>query len=423
MRMYNLFPPLAGPVDQWRSHFERIVDLKFDWVFLNPIQKPGHSGSLYSIADYFDFNPRFCNGETKEAREAQMRATVKAAQEKGLKLMVDLVVNHCASDSALIHEHPQWFRHENGQVAHPFCVEANGQRTVWHDLAQFDHEHTSDRDGLFRYCMKIVDYLLDLGFQGFRCDAAYQLPRDFWQRMIGEVKARRSDVVFAAETLGCTPDQTRETAEAGFDYVFNSSKWWDFRSNWLMAQYNLIRETAPSISFPESHDTPRLCEELNGNVKGMKQRYLFAAFFSSGVMMPMGFEYGLRERLHVVHTSPEHWHTETGIDLTRFIQEVNQMKAEHVIFQEDCPNQIEHCNNDNVMIMWQASRTNKEEALLILNKDPWNRQEFFVQDLREYIQSGAPLIDISPDQRLVHIPNPFHYDLMPGQGIIFITQR
>ena len=29
----------------------------FDWVFVNPIQKLGRSGSLYSISDYLKINP------------------------------------------------------------------------------------------------------------------------------------------------------------------------------------------------------------------------------------------------------------------------------------------------------------------------------------------------------------------------------
>jgi len=42
-----------------------------------------------------------------------------------------------------------------------------------------------------------------------------------------------------------------------------------------MRQLSFLRDIVPSISFPESHDTIRLCEELNGNIEGMKQRYLF----------------------------------------------------------------------------------------------------------------------------------------------------
>ena len=47
MIIYNLFPLLAGPFSGWQAHFERAAAMGFDWVFVNPIQYPGYSGSLY----------------------------------------------------------------------------------------------------------------------------------------------------------------------------------------------------------------------------------------------------------------------------------------------------------------------------------------------------------------------------------------
>lgn len=64
------------------------------------------------------------------------------------------------------------------------------------------------------------------------------------------------DVLFFAETLGCREDEIEALRAARFDYLFNSAKWWDFKSPWLLEQYNRFRDIAPSIAFPESHDTP-----------------------------------------------------------------------------------------------------------------------------------------------------------------------
>ncbi|VAX28693.1 Alpha amylase, catalytic region, partial [hydrothermal vent metagenome] len=230
------------------------------------------------------------------------------------------------------------------------------------------------------------------------------------------------DVLFFAETLGCPADQTRKTAGAGFDYIFNSSKWWDFNSPWLMEQYHLTREIAPSISFPESHDTVRLCEELQGNINGLKQRYLFSALYSAGVMMPIGFEFGFRKKLHVVKTRPEDWE-ETGIDLTSFIKQVNRIKEQYVVFQEDAPTGMLPHSNPNVLIMWKASTTTHDEALVILNKDIHNRQHFYADSLYEFVQARAPLNDVSPEGPIDYIPEPFSYELQPGEGRVLVTTR
>ncbi len=422
MIIYNLFPLLAGKFTEWEGHLMRASDMGFNWVFVNPIHRPGSSGSLYSIKDYFSLNPLLFDQDSEKVPLEQVKEVNTTAEKQDLKMMVDLVINHCAVDSDLIREQPEWFQWErDGRVANPFCDE-NGKKVVWRDLAKFDYKHTSDQEGLFQFFFKVVKFLIDLGFKGFRCDAAYQIPVSFWERLISDTKTQYPDVLFFAETLGCTADQTRKTASVGFDYIFNSSKWWDLHSYWLMEQYNLTREVVPSIGFPESHDTIRLCEELHGNINGIKQRYLFSALYSAGVMMPIGFEFCFRKKPHVVKTRPEDWE-ETDIDLSSFIKDVNRTKENYTIFQEEAPTEILPSNNPSILVMWKASINTQEESLIILNKDIHNKQHFYADSLHKFIQAGGPLNDVSPEYRLEYIPEPFSYDLLPGQGLVLVTAR
>lgn len=420
MKIYNLFPLLAGPLKDWPEHLERAAGMGFDWVFVNPIQVSGKSGSLYSIKDYFAINPILLDPASKDTPETQVRKLIKAAEKLGQRLMIDLVINHCAYDSELLTSHPEWFVRQGNSIAHPSCTH-EGQEVVWRDLALFNHQNSKDQEGLYQYCLKIVKYLLDLGFKGLRCDAAYQLPQQFWARLITDVRKQYPDTLFAAETLGCSPEQTKETARSGFDYIFNSSKWWDFGSPWLLAQYHLTRDTVPSISFPESHDTARLFAETHGNINALKQRYLFSALFSAGVMMPMGFEYGFSKPLHVVETRPSDWET-TGIDLTGFIRDVNAVKEKYPVFsQESITEVLGHDSNPEVMVMWKSSANGKSQALLILSKDPWNRQNFRSDNLYRFVQTPPPLLDVSPEWPMEYLPSPFEYELHPGMGRILVS--
>ncbi|MER2539360.1 MAG: alpha-amylase family glycosyl hydrolase, partial [Azonexus sp.] len=143
MLIYNLFPLLAGHCGRWEPHLKRAADMGFDWVFVNPVQRPGSSGSLYSIADYFQLNPLLLDASAKLTGDEQFQAMLATADKLGLKVMVDLVINHCAFDSELTRQHRNWFVIENGEIAHPFCME-NGQKVVWGDLVRFEHQHTSD---------------------------------------------------------------------------------------------------------------------------------------------------------------------------------------------------------------------------------------------------------------------------------------
>jgi starch synthase (maltosyl-transferring) len=68
MILYNLFPLLAGPFPRWQPHLDRARAMKFDWVYVNPIQRTGASGSLYSIADYFQLNPALLDPDQQRFR-------------------------------------------------------------------------------------------------------------------------------------------------------------------------------------------------------------------------------------------------------------------------------------------------------------------------------------------------------------------
>src|SRR6516225_5200296 len=101
MILYNLFPLLAGPLTGWQKHFTRAAHMGFDWVFVNPIQKLGASRSLYSIVGCFSFNPALLDPASSVTPEEQVLQMLAQAHEARLKVMVDLVLNHCAIDSPL----------------------------------------------------------------------------------------------------------------------------------------------------------------------------------------------------------------------------------------------------------------------------------------------------------------------------------
>jgi len=340
-RIYNLFPTLAGPVARWTDHLERISAMCFDWVYVNPFHLTGGSGSLYAVADYRRLNPLLRGADDREDDDI-LRDFFTAAHARGLSVMMDLVINHTANDGALVQRHPQWYRHDaTGNIVSPSAVDPDdpSKVTVWGDLAELDYRERPERAELVGYFTQMARYYAELGVRGFRCDAAYQVPGAVWSEIISAVRNVKPDAFFAAETLGCTPEAVSQLRGAGFDALFNSSKWWDFQSAWLLDQYEAFRHIAPSIAFPESHDTPRLISELSAlstaeSAAAYRFRYLFAAIFSSGVMMPMGYEFGFAKPLDVVRTRPDDWE-KPRFDLTEFIAATNAMKASVPAFGEE----------------------------------------------------------------------------------------
>ncbi|TDR89748.1 maltotransferase domain-containing protein [Enterovirga rhinocerotis] len=335
-RIYNLFPLLVGPVSAWSADLPRIAAMGFDWVYVNPFHESGFSGSLYAIRDPAKLDPRFRDpGDDDESGDAAIRRFVEAASAAGLRVMADLVVNHASKDAVMASAAPEAFvRNMWGELESPYATDPDdpGKRTVWGDLAEFDWHGEAGRSHLLAYWDRYLARMQGLGIGGFRCDAAYKVPPEVWRELIGKAKARDAGCLFAAETLGCSDAETAATARSGFDYLFNSFAWWDLRKSWALDLAETTRHLAPSIAFPENHDMERRAaalpaEDREGIARDLALRYALAAFFSSGVLMPVGYEWGYRRKLHVVETNPGD-REETGIDISDRIAAINRLKAE-----------------------------------------------------------------------------------------------
>jgi starch synthase (maltosyl-transferring) len=397
-RIYNLFPTLLGPVEAWQERLPAIAGMGFDWVFLNPFHYPGFSGSLYAVKDYYRLHP-LVRGGSNEPPDERLRRFAAAAEEAGLSVMMDLVVNHTAKDSPLVEQHPDWYlRDAEGEVCSPFAVDPDDPEdvTVWEDLAELDYAERPARARMLAYWDELVAHYVALGFRGFRCDAAYQLPGEVWEELIGAARAESPNVTFFAETLGAQIEEVDQLRPAGFDYFFNSAKWWDFRAGWLLEQYQQFRHLAPSIAFPESHDTDRVAAESKGSEAESRFRYLFAAFFSSGVMMPIGYELGFRRPLHVVNTRPEDWE-EPAFDLTGYVAAVNRMKAETPALNQEGPQARFTDPEDPLVGLLRREAEGGGRVAALINPDPDQSHHFAVSELASALETESEdLCELTP---------------------------
>lgn len=389
--LYNLFPRLVGPTTRWPEHAARAAEMGFDWLYLNPWHYPGFSGSLYAPKELRRLNPLFLPPGADPGSLDPLREALRGIEGAGLRPMMDLVINHTSRDSPLIAEHPDWYvRDERGEVVSPFVVDPDdpGKVTVWGDLAEIDNERSPDREALWSYWAELVRDSLELGFHGFRCDAAYKVPAALWRRLVEEARRVRPDAQFFAETLGAPVEEVAALKEAGFDYFFNSSKWWNFSDAWALEQHEKFRHIAPSVAFPESHDTDRLAAETGGDEAVQRQRYAFAAAFSAGVMTTTGYEFGFRGRVNVVETLPSDWERR-AMDLRPFISRVNRLKRRHPLLQGEGILRAAAGLNEEVLVLERR----RSEALdaprgwIVVNKVWAEPREVVLADFT----AGAPV--------------------------------
>lgn len=335
--IFNLFPRHFKTIHDWSDIIAHVKDMGFNSIYVNPFHETGFSGSLYAVKDYYRLNPLFLKPGDDPADFTPLKSFVEKCRESGLELIMDLVINHTAFDSVLTRSHSQWYKRDaKGNLMSPYAVDPADPSnvTVWGDLAEIDNEKSKDLQGLWNYWDELINYYQNMGILGYRCDAAYQVPASLWERLISSSKRRFPETTFYAETLGCQMSEIKALSKVGFDYLFNSSKWWNFDKPWAIEQHSLNKSIAPSVSFPESHDTERLVSVEPGTIDVQKLRYAFAAVFSKGLLMPMGYEFGAITRMDVVSGNPEQV-DKPQWDLSSWIRQINNLKTTVPVLSEE----------------------------------------------------------------------------------------
>jgi glycosidase len=431
IRVYNLYPKLIGKMDKWINHFDRIKEMNFDWIYINPVNASGFSGSDYAIKDYYLYNPMFIKGwplspedyqeenlekDRKKGNEL-LKKVCSEAQKRGIKVMYDIVINHTAIDSPLVKLKPEWYeRDENGKVKNA-GADDNGTWVVWGDLAQIDNVNSPDKENLWKYWLDMLLHYCDLGIRGFRCDAAYHVPAELWSYLISNVKEKYSDVIFVAETLGCTPTQLMNVSKAGFDIVMNSIKWWNYKDEWFLKDYKDWAGKYLSMAFPENHDTERYYNEVNGNKDLAVNKYAIQAYFCSSIATTIGFEFGFKRKIDVVQTNPEWWET-ANYDISKEISEINKIKSQYQILQEDNMIIPYDFHNGELFGFAKEALDKSEKIFVVANLSGYNWHNINIPNFYE-IMNGDNIKDISHGHKMDIVYNNLDYNLKPGEVKLF----
>ena len=304
-RIYFLHSLLVGPLDAWPAQFAHAAALGFDHVLIGALFQPGRAGHAQIVSDHRHLHPVF---EAQQGAPEALRSLAAAARQHGVSLLADLVIDRVAADGALFAEHQDWFHPFESEEARLDPRHAHREDNVAY--VNFGNEGTTA--ALLAWWTRELLALAEAGLSGFRFDSPHRVPAAFWRQLGAAVRARYPEVRFLAATPGLARGDLLHLEGAGFDSVFSSVRWWDFRASWLTDEHAaLIRVGAP-IAFPEAPYGTRLAADLDdahdaAMFERAYRRALFtAAATGTGWMIPMGFEYGIAQPMSYArgHAAP-----------------------------------------------------------------------------------------------------------------------
>ena len=174
----------------------QLAELDVDAIWLSPFYPSPHLDGGYDVSDYCDVDPVFGTLEDFDA-------LVAAADARSIRVIIDLVPNHCSRDHALFQQAlaagpgspgremfvfrdgrgpsgelpPNNWQSHFGGPAWTRVVEADGRPGQWYlhlfDSSQPDFNGDDERVGL--EFERVLRFWLDRGVAGFRVDVAHAL--------------------------------------------------------------------------------------------------------------------------------------------------------------------------------------------------------------------------------------------------------
>lgn len=107
--MLTVISKWMGPIAHWKRHFHEAGDRGYTMLHWTPLQVRGASDSPYSIKDQKNYDLRIFDTAVEPSTAASIvEDTLRVAKEEyGLLSLTDVVLNHTASDSVWLVDHPE----------------------------------------------------------------------------------------------------------------------------------------------------------------------------------------------------------------------------------------------------------------------------------------------------------------------------
>jgi cyclomaltodextrinase / maltogenic alpha-amylase / neopullulanase len=236
------------------SWFDHAIELGASGIALGPIFASRTHG--YDTTDHYRIDPRLGDG-------ADFDYLVAEAHRRGLRVLLDGVFNHVGVDFPQYREAPnndasrRWFRGRPGRF-HTFEGHS--------DLITLNHDNPEVVD----YTADVMAHWLQRGADGWRLDAAYAVPQQFWAATLPKVRERHPDAWFVGELIH--GDYAAVVDAARFDSATQYELWkaiWSslndgnfFELDWALQRHNAFLASFAPLTFIGNHDVTRIASRL-----------------------------------------------------------------------------------------------------------------------------------------------------------------
>jgi starch synthase (maltosyl-transferring) len=389
-------PKRHGTLADATKHLDYVADLGFDVVYLPPVHPIGRvnrKGPNNTLnAKPTDVGSPWAIGSTEGGHDAihpdlgdeqDFAAFVARARELNMEVALDLALQ-CAPDHPWVDKHPEWFTTlPDGSIAY-----AENPPKKYQDIYPLNFDN--DPAGLGREILRITMLWVDRGVKIFRVDNPHTKPLNFWQWLIGNVKAKDPDVLFLAEAF-TRPAMMHELARIGFTQSYTYFTWRN--TAWELQKYGEELVAAADYMRPNFFpNTPDILNEflVNGGRAAFALRLVLAALLSPSYGIYSGYE--LFENVPVRPGSEEYLNSEKyqlrprdlrgaidrGESLAPFMKRLNEIRRAHPALHQLRNLRFHPSENDALLAFSKRDADTGDTILVVVTTDPHNVRDGWV---------------------------------------------
>lgn len=193
--VYEIFPraySASGRLDDITADVGRIAELGFNAIWLMPIFE-GPSDHGYEITDYYTVEQDYGTAE-------DLHELVAAAHAHGLRIVLDMVINHTGIGHPFMQDAIRYGRHSH--YWNWYDRDGSGNYTYYFDWLSLPNLNLNNPETARYFIDMCKWWVTEFDIDGYRCDVAWgpmQRSPQFWVDWRRELKKIKPEILLLAE--------------------------------------------------------------------------------------------------------------------------------------------------------------------------------------------------------------------------------
>ncbi|MFH0801889.1 MAG: alpha-amylase family glycosyl hydrolase [bacterium] len=364
----------------------------------------------------------------------KMKELVSKAHEKGLKVILDLPLNHVAWD------HP-WAK----DPAKQNWLHHIGDIKDWNDPWQVENGNMYGLPDLAQENPEVSKYLIDMskswidntGIDGFRLDAVKHVPHSFWKQFDQAIREHAGPgFMLVGEDMDGRPSHLASYQKDGMSSLFDVPLYFTIKDCFAydgsmrnlanrLSEADRVYENPDAMSvFLDNHDTARFLTDAGGNKDKLRLALAFMMTTNRIPTVYYGTEAGMEGRLEQAgQCGPENrkdmeW--DKNPDLLRYFQKLTSIRNEQAPLQRGA--NLEMWQDDQVYA-YDRKYLN-DEVIVALNNGNQGSSRSIPLRAESEIKNGTTLENLlRPGDEVVVQNGRINVDMNSREAKIYVVKK